>query len=181
MADLTETMRELSRATDPRQAFNLFMVTMSLRFRPQGYVEVATGGLAPGQFRMTSPASGTTDPRILSGGFIGETVRRDRPFRSPHLDVRSDAAVDDALAGYGSVMATPIYEYGEATRWAFLFAKRADAFSDGHLEEFVLRANLLGLTLENIRKRNRLETADRKSQDEMDRRRPRRFPGRRSR
>lgn len=171
---LVTAMAELSRASDPIEALDRFVHAMRTIYGPRGYAAISTKGLPPGRYRLLrllsdegeekvpprNPFGPLGEVPVLEGGFFGELVATPGPKLAHHLDLRGDAALGDALAAYHSMLAVPTFERGEVTSWTVLLLPGAEAYSDEDLEQAVLRINLTGTMIENVRLAKELREAN---------------------
>ncbi|MHC4273297.1 MAG: PP2C family protein-serine/threonine phosphatase [Planctomycetota bacterium] len=160
---LMEMVAALSRATDARDVLHEFAVGFRKLYGPRGYVSLSTRGLKPDEYKITRLITddivhklGEADPwktasqlPIHRGGFFGHVIRTAYPQVVHHLNVRGDPVVGDALAGFGSMMAIPLFDNGEPLNWAITFREAAEGFTMDELEESVLRSNLGGTMVKN--------------------------------
>ena len=161
---LMEMVSDLSRATDPQDVLRSFADGLIRLNGPRGYVSLSTRGLQPGEYKITrlftddmELALHASDPwknwnsiPVHREGLFGEIVRSAQPQLVHHLFLRNDPAVGDMLSRYGSMMAIPLFENGQAINWAITFREGAEAFTMEELEESILRSNLAGATVRNV-------------------------------
>ena len=171
---LMETMAAITRATDPGQVVDDFIAAMRRVYGPRGYVLLTTRGLGPGQYRITSVLSREGVQRVpagtdrfdgqgrpvSSGGFLGRVIRTPQPKLAHHLSIRGDPVLGEELAGYGSMIAVPLFEGGKLLDWALLFEKDPEGFTVEDLEQLILHGNLLAATVSNVRAAQRLHQAN---------------------
>lgn len=158
-----QMVRDLSRASDAREVLRIFGEGLVKLNGPRGYVSLSTRGLKPGQYKITRLfvndqefALHAHDPwrdwatlPTHSGGFFGDVIRNPAPQLIHHLFLKNDPVVGDTLCKYGSMMAVPLFENGEALNWAIVFRTGPEAFTVQELEESILRSNLGGATVRN--------------------------------
>jgi sigma-B regulation protein RsbU (phosphoserine phosphatase) len=182
LAMLAEMMATLSRATRPREALDIFFDTMRKLWGVRTYIGLSTAGLDAGHYRVVRHM--TDDGRELvaaldfgeaelrlpvrAGGFLGRVCQSSSPQLFAALDEAADPVLGDALAGMCCGMAVPMYEDGEVTRWAILLEREPDAFDADDLEQFLLRANLITVTLRNIHAAAEVRAAHERTQKEID-------------
>jgi sigma-B regulation protein RsbU (phosphoserine phosphatase) len=168
-----EMVAALSRAEDPNHVLQEFARGMSRMYGPQGYVSLSTRGLGPGEYKITRMVLEDLPQRIASadpwrdweripvrrGGVFGRIIRDGQPVVLHGLALRGDPVVGDALAGYRSMMAIPLFDGGEALNWAVTLRPQPDAFSVAELEETLLRANLGGAAVKNALMTRELRSA----------------------
>lgn len=161
---LMEMVAALSRATDPKQVLREFAVGFQKMYGPQGYVSLSTRGLQPGEYKITRLLTrlieaniGDPDPwrdwksiPVRRGGLLGRIIRTAYPVVMHHVDLSDDPVIGDALAGYGSLMAMPLFDNGEPLNWAIWLRPQPEGFSIEELENSILRSNLGGATVKNV-------------------------------
>lgn len=170
---LLDMVRKLSAADDPRAALEVFVSAMRRAYQINAYVALNVQGLPPGHFRITrwlsndnrelvTPAdAGVVPPNlpIHSGGFLSTLLATPEPKLQTGLNVQTDPVVGDRLADYRSLIACPIFERGELLAWVVLLAIAADRFREDDLEDLIIRANMMGTTIDNILTNRRLREA----------------------
>jgi sigma-B regulation protein RsbU (phosphoserine phosphatase) len=161
---LMEMVGSLSRATEPNEVVRTFSKGLRKLNGPWGYVSLSTRGLEPGHYRITrlinddeiahidegDPWRNMNELPVHSGGFFGEIIRQAFPEIIHNFFLRGDPVVGDALAGYGSMMAIPLFDHGEPLNWSIVFRRDPEGFSIEDLEESVLQSNLVGSTVRNV-------------------------------
>ena len=85
------------------------------------------------------------------------------------VELSDDPVFGDTLAGYRSVLALPIYDRGEIAMWAILLGTQRDTFSETQFEDLLLRANLIGLSMQNFNISRQLKKANERNREEIDR------------
>lgn len=181
---LLAMVRELSRANDPQEVLLTFREGMRSLGGAHDYMALSTRNLPHGQFKITrfvpwedpggfavgiNPWHNWEKMPTYSGGLLGEIVLRDRPVYIPDLNVPEDDALGNKLAGYRTLLATPLFDDGRALNWALAFVKEPDAYSPEDIEEILLRANLVGGTVRHVRVAQELREANAYIQREMNR------------
>jgi sigma-B regulation protein RsbU (phosphoserine phosphatase) len=172
---LMEMVGALSRARTPREVLRDFSRGLAQLQDLGGYVSLSVRGLEPGAYRITRmiteegsiEAVERTDtwsnPQSIPvhrGGFFGHIIRQAYPEVIHHLDLRDDPVVGDALAGFGSLMAIPLFDDGEPLNWAITLRREPEAFTVEELEDTILRSNLVGSTVRNVLTAQRLREAN---------------------
>lgn len=161
---LMEMVGAMSRARSPQEVLRDYAQGIQRLAAMPGYVSLSTRGLEPGAYRITRmitdgdvAALGDIDPwtpdaalPVHRGGFLGEVIRQAYPEIILHLDLRDDPVVGDALAGFGSLMAIPLFDDGEPLNWAIMLRHEPEGFTEQDLENSILRANLVGTTVRNV-------------------------------
>jgi sigma-B regulation protein RsbU (phosphoserine phosphatase) len=179
---LLDTVRALSRATEPAEVQRVFSERAAELWGPRGYVSVSTRGLRPGEYKITrtildlgrrdemtsaDPWSRWHAMPVHTGGFIGEIIRSAEPRLLHHLNLRNDPVVGDQLAEYGSMMALPLFDNGQPINWALFFRHEPEGYSETELEEAILRANLVGATVRHTLAAKQLREASARTHAEV--------------
>ncbi len=180
---LLEMMAALSRTREPEAALDIFFDTMRRMWGIKGYIGLSCGGLGSGGYRLLrhKDAEGhdlvpglalrddVSSARTYSGGWLGEVCGSGVPRLFRDLHVPYDPVLRDRIAAYRTAVAAPIYDGGRIDRWAILFDGDPDAFTEESLEQLVLRANLIGVVIQNLRNVALLEKAHAQIQREVER------------
>jgi sigma-B regulation protein RsbU (phosphoserine phosphatase) len=160
---LMQMVAALSRADDPKQVLRAFADGFEQLYGVQGYISLSTRGLEPGEYKITrllldevtthidepDPWRDWATMEVHRGGFLGDLIRTAYPEVIHHLDVKDDPVLGDKLAGFGSLMAIPLFDEGEPLNWSITLRNEPDGFGLQELEETILRANLGGATVKN--------------------------------
>jgi len=161
---IMEMVGAISRATEPRQVLDDFSAGLLKLEGPRGFISLSARGLEPGQYKITrmlingavghmgeiNPWAEWDHLPVHEGGFLGALIRQAYPEILHHVFLRDDPVLGDQLAGYGSVMAIPLFENGEPINWAIMLREGAEDYTAQDLEEAVLRSNLVGTTVRNV-------------------------------
>lgn len=160
---LIESLLAISKSDDPAEV-GLHAGRGIRYFMPfDALVSVSVRTLPPGRYKVTrrmlgnrpvrDPGNPWRDWAILptyTGGLIGEALYAPRPRVFSNLYLRNDPALGDEVAEYGSCLAVPLFDGGEALNWNFLFRHTPVGFSPAEVELMVLVSNLLGQTTRNM-------------------------------
>ncbi|MDB5322358.1 MAG: Stage sporulation family protein, partial [Phycisphaerales bacterium] len=154
---LTRLMEEMGGLSEPQEAIDLFQEGMRQAYEPLGAVQLSTLDLPPGEYRIVrmAGADGTDhqpsrppwDYRSLavqSGGILTELVEAGRPCILHELDLSADPVLGATMAGNRSLAAVPVLDPAMPINWVILLHPDPDYFRVEHLEELILRANLVG-------------------------------------
>jgi sigma-B regulation protein RsbU (phosphoserine phosphatase) len=168
---LTRLLRNVSRATDPKEVLSQFSPIFR-KMRPSDlYVSASIRGLEPGQYKITRKftledlqRSGDPTTRLrradpwrdwdklptYTGGLIGEIISRGEPSLIRELDLDEDPALGDSIKGMRACLANPHYDNGEPINWAISFIRDPDGYDPSVLEEGLLIGNLVGSITRNL-------------------------------
>ncbi|MBX3364327.1 MAG: PP2C family protein-serine/threonine phosphatase [Phycisphaeraceae bacterium] len=164
-----ELQRELSRARTADESVQSFIRRIG-NITPVRYmINVRTRGLEPGHFRLIE--RGTLEGRaqartdlwslraqrpdhneypVRQGGIISSLVVEPGPKVIHDLKIHDDPVLGDAIAEFGSALATPIFEDGEVSEWVFSFYQGRDEAQPDHLRLSIPNANLLARTARQL-------------------------------
>jgi len=172
---LMDMLRGLGEAKSVDAAYDAFFESMRQTFGRRGFLCVWTEGLVGDEYRVTHlvPVDGRNvidrpdpdRPRFEdippdSGGFVGELMNDPEPKLIVDLNVQHDPVLGQQLIMYRSALAAPIFGGERIVGWCVLLSLQPDIFQDKHIEEFVKRANLLGLSVQRQELARDLRTLD---------------------
>ena len=169
---LVELMNAITAYSDPGQLLDRFISSMRSMYGRRGFVQLSTRGLEPGQYRIARMKAHDDaelvefngfqklpDGPVYSGGVLGQAIA-DGPVILSDLEWENDPDVGHHLAGYRSLMATPIYNNDFGFDWVMILAPEPRAFEEEHLEEMVIRSNLMGSMISSMVANRRLQEAN---------------------
>jgi sigma-B regulation protein RsbU (phosphoserine phosphatase) len=179
---LIEAVRALSGAGSGQGMLASFATGMRRAYGTPLIVTLDTRGLPAGQYRLGQVVEeGAEAPALDLGGWLdsaGKPVRNDgllnRIVSSPapkilsDLDLPDDPALGDRAAKFGSLAAAPLFRAGEPLGWFVIFDHDPNRFVDRDLEELILRTNLIGALMENVRLAGEVQEASRRIRAEVD-------------
>jgi len=160
-----ELMAEMGRVREPGDAIEVFGRGMRRAYGPLCAILVSTRGVSKaGAYRVVQVVGPDGTPLlpgrpwaerdasaaagVVSGGVLGEMVVGGLACLAGHLDLSGDpvlgaGGVVAAVAGYRSLVATPVVDTSLPINWIVLLHPEAGHFSQADLEELILRANLV--------------------------------------
>ncbi len=170
---LMELTDALSRAESPQQVLEAIIVAMRKAYGPRCYISLSTGGLQPGQYRISrwlsvdgsdrvrsgDPWTGTGDLPVQQGGLLSRLTVTPEPKLVQGLTIKNDPVMGDAFAPFGSLIAVPVLVEGHINNWTILMHEEARGLGVADLEQLILRGNLIGTTMNNVLIANRLREA----------------------
>jgi sigma-B regulation protein RsbU (phosphoserine phosphatase) len=174
LALIVETMREMSRQTDPQAMVRAYAEKVRLLLPADRRLGMSRRGLEPPAFRITrdtawkEPVNPWREPDrlpLLRGGLLAELIYSDQPRLIDDLVVRSDDSAAAYLAGYRSLLAIPLYDQGVALNMVVLLRQEPRAFTQEQFPEMVWMSNLFGRATHNLVLAEELK----KAYDELDR------------
>ncbi len=158
-----DMVQRISLAKEPSQVMSAFAEGMRKARGESGLLTVTCKGLKPGHYKITRRIgydninrTETNDPWFQrgklpthTGGFIGKIIATPAPKLCHNLRITGDPVLGDWLAEFGAAMIIPAFTEGVATNWAIILKREPQAYSIEDLEEHILRANLIGATVNN--------------------------------
>jgi sigma-B regulation protein RsbU (phosphoserine phosphatase) len=159
LAIVVQTMREISRETDP-QAMVRAYGTRVRQLRPvDGFVALSRRDLDPPWYRITRSSLWKEEINpwkqkhllpVLQGGLLGELIYGDEPRIIDELDVKPDEPGAQHLTGYRSLVAIPNFDHGVALNMVISLRKEPHAFRREEFPEMVWLSNLFGRAAHNL-------------------------------
>jgi sigma-B regulation protein RsbU (phosphoserine phosphatase) len=159
LALIVETMREMSRQTDPQEMSRAYGKRMRSLRRTDRSVSLSRRDLHAPWYRITRSSSwkDVINPwkekdrlPLLQGGFFAELIYGDEPVLFDDLQVRDDDPAAEYLADMRSLLAIPMYDRGVALNMVLLMREEANAFSRDDFPEIVWMSNLFGRATHNL-------------------------------
>jgi sigma-B regulation protein RsbU (phosphoserine phosphatase) len=159
LAIIVDTMREMSRQTDP-QAISRIYGSRMRQLMPTGrYVALSRRDLQHPQFRITrcslwkeeiNPWKERDRLPLLDGGLFAELLYGDTPRIINDLWVGDDDPAREYFDGMRSLVAIPHYDKGIGLNMVVLMRQDPDAFDPEELPEQVWLNNLYGRATQNL-------------------------------
>ena len=176
LTGIVDLLGTLGHVADPRDL--LEGLTADLRGgRTRAYGEVTTTGPEREHFAVRRLrghdgadllATPPVEPTGFGGGLLAELIRTPVPKIIHDIDLSSDPILPSEMKPYRSVMAVPLFVEETARDWAILFATEPDAFSSDELADLMIRTNLVGISIANLRITRRLFEANLKIRKEIE-------------
>jgi sigma-B regulation protein RsbU (phosphoserine phosphatase) len=167
LAVIVETMKELSRQTDPQEMVRMYGQRMQKLLPVDRRISLSRRGLERPQFRITrysewgdvNPWKETDKLPLLSGGLFGELIYADAPRIIADLQVSPNDPAAEYLKGQRSLQAIPLFDQGVALNMVVLTKSEPDGFSLEDLPERVWMSNLFGRATHNLVLAEQLQAA----------------------
>jgi sigma-B regulation protein RsbU (phosphoserine phosphatase) len=165
---IVETMREMSRQTDPQEMVKDYGRRMRTLRKIERWVALSRRDLAPPHYRITRSSQWTEeiDPwrqkerlPLLNGGLLGELLYAGEPRVIDDLRCTPDDPAAAYLAGQRSLMAIPHYDNGEVINMFVMMSPQPAAFDPEVLPEEVWMSNLFGRATHNLALSQELKAA----------------------
>jgi sigma-B regulation protein RsbU (phosphoserine phosphatase) len=168
LAIVVDTMREMSRQTDPQAAGQIY----TQRIRPllplDRFVALSRRNLQRPEFRITRDSRWTTPvnpwkepdklPR-MKGGFFADLIYGNEPRVFSGSDVPEDDPAYSYLGDMPSILAIPHFDGGEALNMVVLMRSEPDSFDPDEIPEMVWVSNLYGRSTQNLVLAEQLQAA----------------------
>lgn len=156
---IVETMRELSRQTDPQAMVRAYGSRMRQLLPTDRMISISRRDLDPHKFRITrsslwkeeiNPWKEKDRLPILQGGLLGELIYGDTPRIINQVEVHPDDPAREYLDGFRSLIAIPNFDQGVALNMVVFMRRDADGFTAEQLPEWVWMSNLFGRATHNL-------------------------------
>lgn len=178
---LMELVSSMPGFTDPQELLSAFIATLRRAYGSRAFVQLSTRGLEVGEYRVNQPRI-RYDPKpfdieelldnaqrpVQRGGILGQIVAAGRPVVLHEVDLRNDPALGEHFAGYGSLVATPLFQNELGFDWVVLLDPSPTGLSDKDLEDIILRANLVAAMVSDMLTTRKLAAANDRIQREID-------------
>lgn len=159
LAIVVDTMRELSRQTDPNEMVTTYAKRMKALVRLDATLSLSRRGLEYPYYRVTrsSKWSKTVDPwrhaeklPLLKGGLLADLIYGDVPRLINPVEMAENDPARAYVPHARSIMAIPHYEDGVGLNMVVLARGDAEGFDPESFPEFVQSSNLFGRTTKNL-------------------------------
>ncbi len=159
LAMITETMREISRQSDPQAVVNIYGARMRDFFAWQRLVSVSRRGVAHPDVVVTRSSTWDRQPDPwkerdklprLKGGLLAELLYGDQPRIINDLVVSPDDPAFEYLQGMRSLMAIPHFDGGVGLNMVLTMKSEPDGFDHENFPEIFWLSNLFGRATSNL-------------------------------
>lgn len=165
---IVETMRDMSRHTDPQEMVRAYGERMRFLLPDSRRLSLSRRGLSSPQYRITRSTTWTEEINpwrdkdrlpLLDGGILGELIYCGEPQVFDEFQLAADDPAFEYLGGFQSLLAIPMYDQGESLNMVILLRKEAAAFAKEQIPDLVWRSNLFGRATSNLVLRDELQRA----------------------
>ncbi len=176
LAHIVETMREISRQTDPQAMVQAYRDRVRTLIRYDHSISLSRRDMRPPSYRITRDTRWKEDINpwrdkhrlpVLDGGLLGELLYGDEPRIINDLEVDPNEPDAEHLAGHRSLAALPLYDQGIALNMVVMLREQPDGFDVEELPDQVWRANLFGRAAHNLVLSSELKSAYQQIDREM--------------
>ncbi len=159
LAMIVDTMREMSRQTDPEAMVRAYGARMSELMPSDRRVSLSRRDLEPPCYRITRSTTWTEAINpwkekdrlpLFASGLLGELIYADDARIIDDLQVAPDDPAADYFAGMRSLMAIPMFDQGVALNMVVVMRREPAAFQRDELPEVVWMSNLFGRAAHNL-------------------------------
>jgi len=159
LALIVDTMRDMSRHTDPQEMVRAYASRVQDLLPIDRRISLSRRGLPHPKFRITRSTTWKEDINpwkdkdrlpILSGGLLAELIYGDEPRVFDDLELSRDEPAREYLAGIRSLLAIPNFEQGHALNMVVLMKNEPAAFPKEQIPDLVWRSNLFGRATSNL-------------------------------
>ncbi|QDT38630.1 PP2C family protein-serine/threonine phosphatase [Stratiformator vulcanicus] len=156
---IVETMREMSRQSDPQEMVRAYGRRMAEVFPANRRISLSRRGLDEPYVRVTrfseweeevNPWKQKDQLPLLEGGLFADLIYGENPVVIDELDVDADDPAAEFLDGQRSLMAIPMLDRGAALNMVLLARDEPAAFDREDFPEHVWLANLFGRATHNL-------------------------------
>jgi sigma-B regulation protein RsbU (phosphoserine phosphatase) len=165
---IVATMREMSRQTDPQQMRQAYSERMRRLLPIDGALSLSRRDLTAPYYRITRSSRWKEEVNpwkekdrlpLLQGGLLSELIYADEPRWLDVLEVSPDDPAAEYLAGFGSLLAVPLYDRGKSLNMVVFLRQQPHAFNPEQFPELVWMSNLFGRATHNMALSEQLKEA----------------------
>lgn len=165
---IVETMKEMSRQTDPQEMSRAYGKRMKSLRPTDRMVSLSRRGLKYPWYRVTrcslwkeniNPWKDLDRLPLLKGGLFAELLYGDEPRLFDDIPLADDDPAAEYVADMESMLAIPMYDRGVAMNVVLLMRQETGAFSLEEFPEIVWLSNLFGRATHNLVLSEQLKTA----------------------
>jgi sigma-B regulation protein RsbU (phosphoserine phosphatase) len=159
LAFIVETMRDMSRQTDPQAMVRAYGTRMRQLMQTDRTVSLSRRDLPRPKYRITrsslwkeevNPWQNKDRLPVLEGGLLGELIYGDEPRVIDEIQVARDDPAAEYFAGMRSLIAVPNYDQGVALNMVVLMRKEPASFQREQFPLWVWMSNLFGRATHNL-------------------------------
>ncbi|MHC4224007.1 MAG: PP2C family protein-serine/threonine phosphatase [Planctomycetota bacterium] len=164
---MVETMRNVSGQTDPHAMVKAYGERMRVTRNARMLSLSRRGVEAPkyivardtGRGELLNPWKEREQLPVLEGGLLGKLVYSNQAHVINELKVDEDDPYGEVLSEYGSLVALPVFDGGEALNLVVFLRERGGAFDPEDMPQLVWTTNLFGRATHNLVLTRQVESA----------------------
>jgi sigma-B regulation protein RsbU (phosphoserine phosphatase) len=158
-AFIVDTMRDMSRQTDPQAMVRAYGTRMRQLMQTDRTVSLSRRDLPSPKYRITrsslwreeiNPWHHKERLPVLEGGLLGDLIYGDEPRIIDEIQISPSDPAAEYFAGMGSLIAVPNYDQGLALNMVVLMRKEPAAFQREQFPMWVWMSNLFGRATHNL-------------------------------
>jgi sigma-B regulation protein RsbU (phosphoserine phosphatase) len=159
LAVIVDTMREISRQTDPQAMVRIYGGRIRQLMPVDRSVSLSRRGLTFPNYRITrsttwqeniNPWKEKERLPLFAGGLLSRLIYADEPQLIDDLTVEADDPAAAYLSGHRSLAAIPLFDQGVALNMVVVLRKEPAGFSRERFPEMVWLSNLFGRATNNL-------------------------------
>ncbi len=156
---VVDTVREISRQTDPQVMVSLFRKRARTLYSGDAFLSLSRRDLPAPHYRITRSTRWTEEINpweqrdrlpVFRGGLLADLLYSDLPSLRRDLTIAPDEPAREYLEGKRSLIALPLYDHGVALNMVIRLSADPDCFNDIDLAGAVFEANLFGCATRNL-------------------------------
>lgn len=168
LVEIVDTMREMSRQTDPQSMVAAYATRVRRRLGIDRTISLSRRGLQRPYFRITrdsewneaiNPWKENGRLQVIAGGAVCDLIYSDEPCVIDGASIAPDDPMQELLGGYRTIVAIPHYDRGEGLNMVLLMWKAPGAFDLERLPDAVQTSNLFGRATNTLVLKTELEQA----------------------
>jgi sigma-B regulation protein RsbU (phosphoserine phosphatase) len=168
LALIVDTMREISRQTDPQEMVRVYAAKMRELIHIYRRISLSRRGLTYPKYRITRSTTWSEEINpwkerdrlpVFEGGLLADFIYSDEPHVIDDLMLPPNEPAREYLEGCRSIFAIPMYEQGEALNMVVLMQQEPAAFPREQIPELVWHSNLFGRATSNLVLKDELQRA----------------------
>ncbi len=176
LASIVETMREVSRHSEPHAMVQAYRERMGPGLFGR-MLSISRRGEKPPRFVLARDSAWERQPNPwterdklprMEGGLLGDLVFGNEVRYIPDLDLPADDPAADLLRGWRSLVALPVFDGGEALNMTVFLRKERDAFDPDDLPSMFWTTNLFSRATHNLVLSDELKRANWMLEREME-------------
>jgi sigma-B regulation protein RsbU (phosphoserine phosphatase) len=165
---IVDTMRDMSRHTDPQEMVRAYGQRVQQFFPIDRRLSLSRRGLSRPQYRITRSTTWGEDINpwkqkdrlpLFTGGLLAELIYSDEPRVFDELRLAPDEPAAEYLSGQCSLLAIPMYDQGESLNMVVLLRQEPGAFPRDQIPDLVWRSNLFCRATSNLVLKDELQQA----------------------
>jgi sigma-B regulation protein RsbU (phosphoserine phosphatase) len=165
---IVETMRDMSRHTDPQEMVRAYAQRIQDLLPIGRRLSLSRRGLKRPQYRITRSTTWAEEINpwtqkdrlpLFEGGLLARLIYGDEPQVFDDLELEPDEPAGEYLLGCRSLLAIPMYDQGESLNMVVLLREEPNGFPKDQIPDLVWKSNLFGRATSNLVLKDELQRA----------------------